>query len=120
MTSSLSDRRSTPRYPLGAKLMFTSAGQLYPGHVQDLGKGGLSFWAEVDLPVGESLTLTLTLIVGNAQATLTSRGLIRWKQTPEPGRFHYGTLFCDLNPAQFNVLAEFLGGTGQPPVADTQ
>ena len=52
MTLSSAERRIHPRFPLGATLMFTYSGQLYPGNVHDLGKGGLSFWAEVDMPEG--------------------------------------------------------------------
>ena len=109
---------SADRYPLGVSLLFTYTEQNYPGNVQALGKGGLSFWAEVDMPVGESLTLTLTLVVGAAQAKLTNRGVIRWKQTPSPALFQYGANFSELNPAQLKVLAEFLGGTGAPPVSE--
>ena len=118
MSLNSSERRAHPRYPLGAILMFTYAEHVHPGNVHDLGKGGLSFWAEVDMPVRESLTLTLTLIVGAAQAKLTNRGVIRWKQTVEAGKFRYGAAFSRLNPAQLKVLAEFLGGTGEPPIKD--
>jgi hypothetical protein len=115
-----SERRSHPRYPLGAMLNFTYSDNLYPGNVHDLGKGGLSFWAEADMPEGESLTLTLTLIVGAAQAKITNRGVIRWKQAAEPGLFRYGVAFSPLNPAQLTILAEFLGGTGEPPMRETR
>jgi hypothetical protein len=119
MDSTSSERRNHPRYPLGAMLNFTYSEKLYPGNVHDLGKGGLSFWAEPDMSVGESLTLTLTLIVGAAQAKITSRGVIRWKQTAEPALFRYGVAFNPLNPAQLTILAEFLGGTGEPPVRES-
>jgi hypothetical protein len=109
---------SADRYPLGVSLRFTYTEQNYPGNVHALGKGGLSFWAEVDMPVGESLTFTLTLVVGAAQAKLTNRGVIRWKQIPAPALFQYGATFSALNPAQLKVLAEFLGGTGVPPDSD--
>jgi hypothetical protein len=118
MNSLYSERRAHPRYPLGATLLFTYTGQRYAGNVNDLGKGGLSFWAEVDMPIGESLTLTITLIVGAAQAKLTSRGTIRWKQSGEAGLVRYGAAFDQLNAAQLAILAEFLGGTGEPPVRD--
>ena len=104
---------SHPRYPLGASLMFTSDGQTYPGNVQDLSASGLSFWAEVDLPPGEDLTLALTLTVGANQAKVTSRGIVRWKQSAPSGLFRYGTAFSDLSPAQRNILAEFLGVAGR-------
>lgn len=120
MTPTSSDRRAHPRFPLGATLMYTHAGEAYPGNVHDLGKGGLSFGAEGDMPVGETLTLTVTLIVGNAQAKLTSRGTICWKQPAQAGLFRYGVAFSRLNSAQLKVLAEFLGGTGQPPVRDSR
>ena len=117
MTSNLSDRRIHPRYPQAAALLFNYDGQIYPGNVNDLGKGGLSFWAEVDLPVAEPLPLMLTLTVGNAQAKMTCLGLVRWKQTAQPELFRYGAAFSGLTPAQLSVLAEFLGGTGEPPMA---
>jgi hypothetical protein len=120
MISNPSERRSHPRYPLGATLMFTYTEQLHPGSVHDLGKGGLSFWAEVDMPAGENLAMTLTLIVGEAQAKLNSRGVIRWKQAADAGLFRYGVAFSGLNPAQLKVLAEFLGGTGEPPIRETR
>jgi hypothetical protein len=120
MTSIWSERRAHPRYPLGATLTFTYTGQLRPGSVHDLGKGGLSFWAEGDMPVGENLILTLTLIVGETQAKLSCRGEIRWKQPAEDNLFRYGLAFGALNPAQLTVLTEFLGGTGKPPVKDSR
>ena len=119
MTFIPAERRVHPRYPLGATVIYSYGGQIYPGNVQDLGKGGISFWGEIDMPVGESLTLTLTLIVGTAQARLTCRGVVRWKQAPQPGLFRYGAAFGSLNDAQTAVLAEFLGGTGAPPVRET-
>ena len=45
--------------------------------------------------------------------------MIRWKQTAEGGLYRYGTAFGALNPAQLKVLAEFLGGTGEPPIRET-
>ncbi len=119
MTVNWSERRAHPRYPLGATLSFTYTGQLHPGSVHDLGKGGLSFWAEGDMPVGENLIVTLTLIVGEAQATMTCRGVIRWKQPVEENLFRYGLAFGAMNPGQLKVLTEFLGGTGKPPVKDS-
>jgi len=120
MTSIWYERRAHPRYPLGATVTFTYTGQLHPGSVHDLGKGGLSFWAERDMPVGENLVLTITLIVGEAQAKLTCRGVIRWRQLSEDHLFRYGVAFSGLNPAQLKVLTEFLGGTGEPPIKDAR
>ena len=119
MSSSPFERRAHPRYPLEAALKFTYAGQTYPAAVHDLSKGGLSCWANPDMPVGADLTLLLTLVVGKAQATLTIQGLIRWQQSDPDGPFRYGVAFSQLNPAQLKVLAEFLGGTGAPPVRDS-
>jgi len=119
MSSSSLERRVHPRYPLEAALKFTYAGQTYPGAVHDLSKGGLSFWCNVELPTGAGLTLALTLIVGKAQATLTTQGLICWQQSDPDGPFRYGVAFSQLNPAQLKVLAEFLGGTGAPPVRNS-
>ena len=120
MTSIWPERRAHPRYPLGVAVTFTYTGQLHPGSVHDLGKGGLSFWAERDMPVGENLNLTLTLIVGEAQAKMTCHGVIRWKQPADENLFRYGLAFSTLNPAQLTVLTEFLGGTGKPPVKDSR
>jgi len=120
MTLYSPERRAHPRYPLGATLIFTYTGQPHPGSVHDLGKGGLSFWAETDMPVDETLLLTLTLIVGEAQATVNCRGVIRWKQTTDDRLFRYGVAFSGLNPAQLKVMAEFLGGTGEPPIKESR
>lgn len=119
MSSKPLERRAHPRYPLEAALTFTYAGQTYPGAVHDLSKGGLSFWCNAEMPAGASLTLFLTLTVGKAQAALTSQGLICWQQSDPDGPIRYGVAFSELNPAQLNVLAEFLGGTGAPPVRDS-
>jgi hypothetical protein len=120
MTSIWIERRAHPRYPLGAMLTFTYTEQVHPGSVHDLGKGGLSFWAERDMPVGENLILALTLIVGEAQAKLTCRGVIRWRQAAEDNLFRYGVAFSGLNLAQLRVLTEFLGGTGEPPIKESR
>jgi hypothetical protein len=112
------ERRANPRYPLRAELTFTYAGQTFTGHCHDLSKSGLSFETEAELPAGETLPFTLRLTVASAQARLTVRGTIRWRQSSEASLLRYGVLFGAMNTAQLNVLGEFLGGTGLPPMAN--
>ena len=131
MTLSPTDRRLYARRPLRAAVAFDAAGQTYRGSCHDLGKGGLSFLTEIDLPIGETLALSILLTVGDAQARLAVKGEICWKQPAEPGpSLHgtasqadastplarYGVAFSDLSPGQLKVLGEFLTGMGEPPV----
>ncbi len=115
MMQSPLERRANPRYPLRAGLTFTYAGQTYDVNCHDLGKGGLSFEAEVDLPASEALLLTLRLGIATMQTQFSVRGSLRWKLPGEtPRLFRYGLVFSDLNAAQQRVLSEFLGGTDVP------
>jgi hypothetical protein len=135
MTLSPTDRRLYARRPLRAAVTFDAAGQTYRGSCHDLGKGGLSFLTEIDLPIGETFTLSILLTVGDAQARLTVKGVICWKQPAEPGPAvhgtasqevagsalaRYGVAFSNLNPAQLKVLSEFLTGMGEPPMAKSR
>ncbi len=133
MSLSPADRRLYARRPLQVAISFTAAGQTHRGSCHDLGKGGLSFLSEIDLPIGETLTLTVLLTVGDAHARLTVKGVICWKM-PAGGdlaasgaasqaaagapQARYGVAFIQLNPVQLKVLSEFLTGIGEPPVAN--
>lgn len=118
MTLSPTDRRLYARRPLRAAVAFDAAGQTYRGSCHDLGKGGLSFLTEIDLPIGEMLTLSIVLTVGDAQARLTVKGVICWKHPAEgDASARYGVAFSELSPGQLKVLGEFLTGMGEPPVS---
>jgi hypothetical protein len=127
MTLSPADRRLYARRPLQAVVTFDAAGQTYRGSCHDLGKGGLSFVTEIDLPIGETLTLSILLTVGDAHARFTVKGIVCWKLPAEggpashaaasPAQSRYGVAFSDLNPVQLKVLGEFLTGMAEPPVA---
>jgi len=124
MTLSPADRRLYARRPLQAAVTFDAAGQTYRGSCHDLGKGGLSFLTEIDLPIGETLTLSVLLTVGDAHARLTVKGVVCWKLPAEGSPVargaavsRYGVAFSNLNPVQLKVLGEFLTGMVDPPAA---
>jgi len=116
----LADRRADRRYPIQAVIQFNHDGQVYGGSCYDLGKGGLSFLAGVAIPVGQSLTITLLLTLGQNRARLTVKGIVRWNILVEPGTFRYGVAFSGLNSAQQKVLLEFLVGPTEAPLAKTR